>query len=93
MPEFKKKFYSLLVMPDSIRHPEIYNFEIHLDSPSTVLRVVSLSNHCLRIGVASVKNCICCCIVIPGLTRNPVAFVSYTLLDAGRVMAKLKSAD
>ena len=29
------------------------------------------------------QNCICCCIVIPGLTRNPVLFQGLTFLDAG----------
>jgi len=35
----------LLVMPDLIRHPEACCAEKALDSPSTLLRVVSLSNH------------------------------------------------
>ncbi len=33
------------VMPDLIRHPEVYRLPKALDSPSTLLRVVSLSNH------------------------------------------------
>jgi hypothetical protein len=32
-------------MPDVIRHPELQYFEEELDSPSTLLRVVSMSNH------------------------------------------------
>ena len=36
--------YSLIVMPDLIRHPEAQAINKELDSPSTVLRVMSLSN-------------------------------------------------
>ena len=52
----QKALYFLPVMPDLIpakdgildRHPESHGIEIALDSPSTVLRVVSVSNHRLR---------------------------------------------
>ncbi len=45
--ESHAKIILVPVMPDLIRHPETQGLETALDSPSTLLRVVSLSNHLL----------------------------------------------